>query len=120
MFGLFTPKRPASTYNTTLEMRIRDAVGELHRFDRVLIVLEFDAEHTRRALAIHNPHGHVTVLCEPQPGTHFADCFIVDGDEIRDDPHGMSVWPVADEHFMAQFKGKPAATVSYFPPEAHQ
>jgi hypothetical protein len=113
MFGLFTHKTPHHNDYTTLEQRIRSAVGDVTT-GSALIVLALDEEHHRRALVIHNPHGHVTVLFEPKPDSHFTDCFVVDGNDIRDDPHGMSVWPVADEHFMAQFHRTPKAVVQFF------
>lgn len=117
MFGMHHNKNP--TGPDTLEHRIRTACGEALRvLGKVLIALRFDEEHTRAALVIRNPHDpdqRVTLLLEPSPGSHVTDCIIVVGDEIHDDPHGMSIWPVADEHFMAQFKGKPHAVVSYWP-----
>lgn len=115
MFGMHPHKKTVP--RNTLEARIRDACGPIAMGASYLIVLQLDEEHERKALVLHNDHGYITVLLEPDAKTYIAECFIVEGDELRDDPHGMSVWPGHDEHFMAQFHRKPHAVVSWYAEE---
>lgn len=111
MFGFKKTKTPAKA--DTLEDRIRAACPPPHT-SSILIALELDADHSKRALVIPHAHGMVAVLIEPDPKTYVAECFVVVGDELHDDPHGFSIWPGHDEHFMTQFKGEPRATVLFF------
>ncbi len=112
MFGL-KKKTAAPTKADTLEARIRNACPHPH-ITSILIALQLDADHSKRALVIPHAHGLVALLIEPDPKTYVSECFVVMGDELHDDPHGFNIWPGHDERFMAQFKGEPRAVVSYY------
>lgn len=111
MFGF--KKTPKAARSVTLEDRIR-AVCPTPHVSGFLITLRMDENNARNALVLPHVHNLLAVLIEPDPKTYVAECFIVQGDELHDDPHGFNIWPGHDEHFMAQFKGEPRAVVMFF------